>query len=103
MSITVKSTAWPYKVKEPLDPQAVMNYGIDWTDWLPEDASIASTEWTLTNATRVHQAVDEGVSYVWLTPTVTSGTVTATCHVVLDTAPVSLEDDRTLLLTVKDR
>jgi len=103
MAIDVKSTAWPYKVKEPIDSGAVLNYGIDWSDWLPTGATIQTATWTVTGGAADHSAIVEGVTYVWLSVTPGATTVAATVHITLDTVPVALEDERTLLLTVKER
>jgi len=103
MTVMVKSTAWPYRVKDPIDSGAVLNYGIDWSDWLPVGAAIQAATWVVTGGSAVHSAVVDSVTYVWLNVTSGAASVTATVHITLDTAPVALEDERTLLLTVKER
>jgi hypothetical protein len=103
MTVIVKSTAWPYRVKEPIDSGAVLNYGIDWGDWLPEGATIQSATWTVTGGSVVYSAVVDGVTYIWLSVTSGATKVRATVHIILDTAPVALEDERTLVLVVKER
>jgi len=109
MSVVVKASAWPYRVKLPCDPsivppQALPPYGIDWNDWLPEGASseLLSATWILTNATLVHQMLVAGVAYVWFSEAI-APTVSATCRVTLDISPVVIGDDRTLLIPVKER
>ena len=37
---------WPNK-----DPQAVLEYGFDWTDWLATGETIATSTWTRTGGT----------------------------------------------------
>lgn len=103
MTVTVKSSSWPYKVKEPIDPKAVLNYGIDWTDWLPTDALIDTSTWVAVGGTVEHSTHADGIAYVWVSSGVVGSTITLTNHIVLDTVPVALEDERTLLLKVKDR
>lgn len=103
MTVEVKSTAWPYRVKQPIDSGAVLNYGIDWSDWLPTGAAIQTAAWTIVGGAEVHSAVIGAVTYVWLSVTSGAAEVQATAHIALDTAPVALEDERTLILTVKER
>jgi len=103
MTVTVKSTQWPYKVKEPIDSASVLNYGIDWSDWLPTGATIQTATWTVTGGSSTHSAIVDGVTYVWISVTAGATQVSATVHITLDTAPVALEDERTLVLTVKER
>jgi len=103
MTVIVKSSAWPYKVKEPIDSGSKLNYGIDWSDWLPVGSTIQTATWTITGGTAVYSVVVDGVTCVWLSVTPGAAQVKATVHIVLDTAPVALEDERTLILIVKER
>lgn len=103
MTIEVKSTKWPYTVKEPIDSGAVLNYGIDWTSWLPDGATIQTATWVITGGAQVHAAIVDGVTYIWLSVAEGATTVEATVHITLDTSPVALEDERTLILNVKER
>ncbi len=103
MTILVSAQKWPYRVKEPIDSGAVLNYGIDWTEWLPVGSSIQSATWTVVGGTAVYSIVVNPVTYVWLSVEVDATEVQATVHITLDTAPVALEDERTLILDVKER
>jgi hypothetical protein len=106
MTVVVKSTGWPYRVKEPFDSGAKLSYGIDWTDWLPEGASIVSSTWAIVGGVELHRTHVDGVAYVWIeaaAETVAGDTIEMTNHIILDTAPVGLEDERTLILKVKER
>lgn len=103
MTIAVAANKWPYRVKEPIDSGAVLNYGIDWTDWLPDGATIQTATWTIEGGDEEYSATVDNVTYVWLSVTSGATAVQATVHITLDTAPVALEDERTLILTVKDR
>lgn len=103
MTISVAANKWPYRVKEPIDSGAVLNYGIDWTDWLPEGATIQTATWTIVGGDEEYSAVVDHVTYVWISVTSGSTEVQATVHIALDTSPVALEDERTLLLTVRER
>lgn len=103
--IEVKAGAWPYQVKIPIDPDATLGYGIDWTDWMPDgaNASDLSAVWTVENGAIAAQLVVAGVAYCWLTPTVRDGSLSAACRVTLAASPVDLVDERTLILTISDR
>lgn len=119
MTIEVSANKWPYKVKEPLDPNAVLDYCIDWTDWVPEGSGIDTATWTVVGGTKVNSVVihqipdpsdltgltmlDVEQTIVWLSVTSGSTEVQATVHVVLNTSPVALEDDRTLIFKVMER
>lgn len=103
MTVIVKSANWPHKVKEPIDPGAKLNYGIDWSDWMPEGSAIVSATWVITGGAELHSVAIAGIAYVWLSVTTGATEVRATVHITLDTAPVALEDERTLILTVKER
>lgn len=103
MAITVVSTKWPYSVKEPIDPGAVLNYGIDWTEWLPVGASLHAAVWTVVGGVVEHSAIVDGTTLIWLSVEPEAFQVSATVHITADTAPVALEDERTLILNVKER
>lgn len=103
MTIPVAANKWPYRVREPIDPGAVLNYGIDWSDWIPEGATIQTATWTITGGAEEHSAIVDNATYIWLSVTTGAASVEATVHITLDTAPVSLEDERTLILTVGNR
>lgn len=103
MAIDVKSTAWPYRVKEPIDPGAVLDYALDWSDWLPAGATISTATWTVVGGTAISSAIAEGSTTVWISVTPGATAIEATVHITLDTTPVALEDERTLLFTVKER
>ena len=109
MSVIVNAASWPYKVPIPVDPsiqppQALPPFGIDWNDWMPEgaDPSLLTAAWTATNATIVYQVVIAGVAYVWIAAAI-APTASLTCRATLAVAPVTLADDRTLILKVKER
>jgi hypothetical protein len=119
MTIAVAANKWPYQVKEPIDSGVVLNYGIDWTDWVPAGSAIVTATWTIVGgseegSTIVHQIpdpadptgvamLDVAQTIVWLSVSPGSTQVQATVHIKLDALPVALEDERTLVLTVKER
>lgn len=119
MTIAVAANKWPYRVKEPIDSGAVLNYGIDWTDWVPDGATIQTATWTVVGGAEEHSAIinqipdpsdltgvavlDVEHTYIWLSVETGATEVKATVHIALDTTPVAVEDERTLILRVQER
>lgn len=90
------------------DPNAKLDYGIDWTDWLKQrngstDQIVAST-WTISGPDAALTQTDSSFSTtqtgVWLAAGTSGGTYAATNHV---TTAAGREDDRTLTIVVKQR
>lgn len=47
------------------DPTSVLNYGIDWTKWLPAGDSVASVAWDLDGTiNEVDNAIQGNVTYI---------------------------------------
>lgn len=103
MAIDVKSTAWPHRVKEPMDSGAILDYALDWSVWLPEGSTIMEATWVVVGGAAVSSTIIGSQTKVWLSVTPGSTEVQATVHITLDTVPVALEDERTLILKVKER
>lgn len=103
MTINVKSEEWPYNVEEPIDPSAVLNYGIDWSDTLPIGSAIQTATWNVIGGTEEHSYVSGAQTIIVISVNPGAVQVEATVHVTLDTSPIALEDERTLILEVKDR
>lgn len=86
------------------DPQAVLDYLWDWTDWLsahtPADA-IASAAVIVNNITLMSPAtVEQGVRVrAWLGGGAAGQTATATCRITTNAGRV---DDRTLYLKLRE-
>jgi hypothetical protein len=93
---------WPHRVRSGMDPDATLDFAIDWTDWLATGESIVSSDWEVDGATDVDASESSGVCTVWLTdPTGTS--ITATNTITTDSAPVARVDQRSLVITVADK
>jgi hypothetical protein len=82
------------------DPEAVLDYYIDWAPWLLGD-TIVNSEWVVTTGTVTlsDPAVLGGVTQVWASGGVAGDTVDLTNHIV--TAD-GREDERTLRLKLHD-
>jgi len=103
MSIEVGSTKWPYRSREPKDPNATLDYQIDWANWLASGESIVSAVWTVTGATLVTSVATATTATAWLSGGTVGTGISATCRITTDSTPVARVDDRTLLLNVVER
>ncbi len=104
--ITVKNTNWPYRHKEPKDPNAVLDYRLDWGGWLVPGESIISAVWTvdsLSGVVVVASSLAGTVATVWLSGGLVGQLARITCRIETDSSPVHRVDDRTLLLEIKER
>lgn len=98
--MTVIST-WPYRVPEKLDPNATLDYVIDWSDWLAEDESLADSTWEITNATQVYASFTTTTATVWVSDPL--DTITAVNTITTNSAPIARVDERTLIIKIKDK
>lgn len=84
------------------DPNAELTYFVNWTDWLTADDEVASGTWTIpdgltavgsptNSATHCFQKIKDGV---------VGNTYTVVCHM---TTAAGEKDDRSLVITVKER
>jgi hypothetical protein len=97
--MAVTPITWPYSVRVPMDPDAVLDYAIDWSDWLADGETISSATWTVSGATKGTDSVVGGIATVWLS--VPSGSqISAACLVATDSGR---SDERTLIIPVAER
>lgn len=90
------------------DPDAKLDYAIDWTSWLQSGETITTATWTrgpvavgdLTPMTHSTPSVVAGRAIVWIEGGTTDSLYTFTVHVVTSAAR---EDDRTLRLFCTER
>ena len=84
------------------DPDAVLDYSVDWSLWLAGDV-IATSEWILAPDTDLEAAVDTKTASkatVWLRGGVAGTTYLATNRIV---TAGGRTDDRTISIKVQDR
>lgn len=82
------------------DPDAVLDYGVNWADWLDGD-TLSSVVWTVPSGfTLESQTQTDTVATVWLSGGTAGTRVTVTCHVV---TAAGREDDRSFDLVVQER
>lgn len=83
------------------DPQAVLDYMIDWTDWLDGD-TISASSWTLSGAglTQTSNSFTDTTATVWLSAGTNFEIYKVTNHITTDGGR---QNDRTLTITVKNQ
>jgi len=90
------------------DPEAVLDYGFDFTTWLQAGETITAAVWTLPTVgigavtkSLVHpESITDGKCVVWLQGGVDDQNYLAVCHI---TTSAGRQDDRSLILRVKHR
>lgn len=87
------------------DPDAVLDYPSDWTDWLPEGDTIVSAVATMTGANAADFTVDETTftttkAVAWVSGGVPGRSADLNFHIVTDEGR---EDDRSITLVCKER
>lgn len=91
-------------VKYVKDPNAVLDYTIDWTAWLPGSDTITNATWTV-QSTAAGAVVVEDVavanhsSTVWLSGGVVGEKYTVTNHI---TTAGGRQDDRSIVISIKE-
>jgi hypothetical protein len=93
---------WPHKVPEPKDPDSVLDYVIDWSDWLAEGETLTASDWTMEgDAVAGTDTFTDATATLW----VSGGTTTfrITSAITTDSFPVPRQDQRTLIIKVKVR
>lgn len=93
---------WPYQTRGPIDPDAILDYEIDWSDWLEIGEVIVDATWTVTGAEVEASSFTSVSAKVWL-KNATGKLVQATVHITTNSLPVARQDDRTLIIPVKQR
>jgi hypothetical protein len=84
------------------DPQAFLDYFVDWGTWLTEGDSISTATWTVPDGlTQEAATVDGTKAIVWLSGGTSGQEYTVTCHVTM--TPSGREDDRSLTISVEER
>lgn len=94
---------WPYKVPEPKDPQATLDYQIDWSDWLGDGESIVSSAWAASDGTVSNQSFTATTATTWLSGGTIGGAITLTNTITTSSTPIARVDERSLTIKVKQR
>lgn len=83
------------------DPDATLDYGFDWSDWLATAETISASTWTVpTGITKVSDSRSTTMTTIWLS----GGTVNTDYSVINHiTTSAGRVDDRTILIKVRQR
>lgn len=82
------------------DPSAVLDYSVDWEDWLNDDTISAST-WTVASGiTKDSDSFSDTVATAWMSGG-TSGQTYALVNRIVTAA--GRTDERTIYITVRDK
>lgn len=104
MTIEVAANKWPYQHKEPKDPDATLDYQIDWSDWLATGVSIVGLAVTADSGVEVDSSsFTSTTTTAWLSGGNLGETANITFRITTDSSPVAQIDDRTLKLRIADR
>lgn len=83
------------------DPQAVLDYAIDWSDWLEIDDTIASAEWTVpTGIVSDKEEESDTAAVIWLSGGTLGEKYSIACKI---TTTEGRTDERTIQVKIKDK
>jgi hypothetical protein len=103
MSISVAANKWPYTHRYPKDPNAKLDYQLDWSDWLADGENIANLSITVSGLTSETSVFTTTTTTAWVSGGVVGVDGSINYRVTTDSAPLGRIDDRTLLLTIAER
>lgn len=83
------------------DPDAVLDYKIDWSRWLPDGDSVSASSWDAESGLTVDSnTFDDTSTTVWLSGGTDGTSYSVTNHITTD---AGREDDRTIIIAVKEQ
>ena len=83
------------------DPQAVLDYGFDWSDWLQDGETITTSTWTLdTGLSKTSDSHDGSATTIWLSGGTADEDYSITNHI---KTSANREDDRSHKIKVRER
>jgi hypothetical protein len=83
------------------DPNAVLDYAIDWSDWLEVDDEIESAEWIVPEGiTKDKQEESTSAAVIWLSGGTVGTKYNLTCRI---TTTEGRTDDRTICVKIKEK
>lgn len=101
MSITV--SRWPYYVRKAKDPADVVDYQLDWTDWLELGESIATSEWVASSGEIEQEEAAAKTTRVWLSGGTERVNITLSNTITTDSEPVARVAERSLIIRVENQ
>ena len=83
------------------DPDAVLDFGFDWSDWLADGETISTSEWTVeAGITKDSDSKTTTVTTIWLSGGSAGTTYNLTNHIVTSGGR---EDDRSFRVKIIER
>ena len=85
------------------DPEAVLDYTIDWTDWLIDSDTIIASTWTVpVGITKNSDAISENESLttIWLSNGIVGTNYSLVNHI---TTSEGRQDDRTIIIRIREK
>ena len=85
------------------DPDAVLDYSIDWSDWLTGSEVIATSTWTVPSGiTKDSDSNNDTLTVIWLSGGTAGVTYRLVNHIKTDSSPVR-EEDRSISIYILER
>lgn len=83
------------------DPSAVLDYRVDWTDWLGQSETIVSSSWTVPSGiNKDSDTIGDGKATIWLSGGTRGQDYTLTNRIATNAARV---DERSIVIMVRSR
>lgn len=83
------------------DPDATLDYGIDWSDWLDSGDTISSVTWVVpTGITKTAQSHTDTISMIWLSGGTLGQSYDIVCRITTTGGRI---DDRTFTIRIKQK
>ena len=83
------------------DPNATLDYGFDWTDWMQTSETISSVTWAIaTGITKGSEVTGSYVAKVWLSGGTAGQRYTVACKITTNQSRI---DERTMVIVVENR
>lgn len=83
------------------DPDAVLDYGFDWSEWLQTGETLSSATWTVPSGiTKNSQSISNTVSLAWLSGGTANTDYILQCKI---TTSESRVDERSMTIRVRNR
>lgn len=82
------------------DPDAILDYEVDWSSWLASGETISSASWTLTGVTQTTVNTTTTKSTIWLSGGTANNRATASCKI---TTSLGRVDERTIEIVIRNR
>lgn len=94
---------WPYRAPGYKDPEARLDYEIDWSDWLSESETIVTSVWVVEGGVIEEEANTATSATAWVSGGIDGGMISVTNTITTNSVPLSRIDERTLIIRVKNQ